>query len=127
YIPQVILAGRRINDGMGVYIAQKAIKLMVRAGVPMDNCQVTILGLAFKENCRDIRNSRVVDIIRELQDYGVDVRVCDPLVDPELALEEYGIKLSPFDDIPPADALIIAVAHNEFQHLDVENISKLIK
>jgi len=95
YIPQVILAGRRINDGMGKFVAQRAVKEIIKAGHPVLGSVVTVLGLTFKENCPDLRNSKVIDIVKELQDYGMEVQVCDPLADHEEALHEYGVNLAP--------------------------------
>ncbi len=117
YIPQVILAGRRINDGMGKFVAQRTIKEMVHAGHNILGAYVTILGLTFKENCPDLRNSRVVDVIRELAEYGVNIQVHDPLVDAEEARHEYGIDLCSFDQLKPAAAVVLAVSHNEFRAL----------
>lgn len=114
YIPQVILSGRRINDGMGAYIAQQTIKQMIHAGHPIAGSTVTVLGLTFKENCPDLRNSRVIDIIRELQDFGVNVQVCDPEADSHEAVEEYGVPLTPVTSLKKATAIVVAVAHHEF-------------
>jgi len=120
YIPQVILAGRRINDGMGKFIARRTVKKMIHAGHNVLGARVTVLGLTFKENCPDLRNSKVIDIIRELQDYGIEVQVCDPLADPAEALHEYGISLVSFDALQPAEAVVVAVAHQEYRKLSVE-------
>ncbi len=114
YQPQVILAGRRINDGMGKFIAEKTVKLMANSGSLVKGAMVTVLGLTFKENCPDLRNSRVPDIIRELESYGIRVAVHDPIADPAQALAEYGIGLSAWDDLPAADALVLAVAHDAY-------------
>ncbi|CAK0776510.1 Protein CapL [Azospirillaceae bacterium] len=111
YHPQVILAGRRINDGMGVYIAQRIIKLLIQADLPVKGAKVGILGLTFKENVPDLRNSRVPDIIGELKQYGVQPMVHDPLADPTEAHHEYGIELEPLDKFQGMHALIIAVPH----------------
>ncbi len=119
YIPQVILAGRRINDSMGKFLAQRTIKEMIRAGHSIKGCTITVLGLTFKENCPDLRNSKVVDIIRELEDYGVNVQVCDPEADPAEAAHEYGITLTPFKKLKPASAVVLAVAHQSFGKLSV--------
>ncbi len=113
YHPQVILAGRRINDGMGRYIAHETVKLMIRRGSPVQGATVNVLGLAFKENCPDLRNSRVIDIIDELKSYGVKVVVHDPVVDKHEAKQEYGLDLVPWDALPVADAVILAVTHKE--------------
>lgn len=125
YIPQVILAGRRINDGMGKFIAQRTVKEMIHAGHNILGERVTVMGLTFKEDCPDLRNSRVIDIINELVDYGIDVQVCDPLADPQEALHEYGIKLVPFSELKPAAALVAAVAHREYRELTVGSLRSL--
>lgn len=117
YIPQVILAGRRINDGMGKFVAQRAVKEIIRAGHPVLNAVVTVLGITFKENCPDIRNSKVIDIVKELADYGMQVQVCDPMADPEETLHEYGVRLTPRARLKPAVAVVAAVAHAEFASL----------
>ncbi len=113
YHPQVILAGRRINDGMAKFVAEKAVKEMVRAGFKLKGSRVIVLGLTFKENCPDLRNSKVVDLIRELESYGLQVHVHDPVADPEEAWREYGLRLESWDQLPRADALISAVSHRE--------------
>jgi len=114
YHPQVILAGRRINDGMGKYVAEQTVKQMIQAGFPVKDAKVNVLGLTFKENCPDLRNSRVIDVINELRSYGADVRVHDPVADPREAVHEYGVELASWDDLPRAHALVAAVAHREF-------------
>lgn len=127
YIPQVILAGRRINDGMGKFIAQRAIKEMVHAGHNILGAPVTVLGLTFKENCPDLRNSRVVDVVRELEEYGIKVQVYDPLADIEEARHEYGIDLCPFDRLEPAAAVVLAVSHDEFKALTPDSMKALCR
>ncbi len=117
YHPEVILAGRRINDSMGRFVAQKAVKLICKAGTGVNNARVAVLGLTFKEECADLRNTRVVDIIEELSSFGIDPLVHDPLADPEVAKKLYGITLSDFDDITGIDAMIIAVAHRFYREL----------
>ena len=117
YHPEVILAGRRINDSMGRYIAHETVKLMIQRGGPVNGATVSVLGLAFKENCPDLRNSRVIDIIEELKSYGVRVVVHDPVVDRAEAKHEYGIDLVDWNDLPVADALVLAVAHDELLHV----------
>ncbi|BAQ82253.1 nucleotide sugar dehydrogenase [Pseudomonas sp. St29] len=114
YIPQVILAGRRINDSMGAFIAQQTIKQMIHAGHPIAGAVVTVLGLTFKENCPDLRNSRVIDIIRELEEFGVEVQVYDPQANSLEALHEYGISLLKPNELKPAAAIVIAVAHSVY-------------
>jgi UDP-N-acetyl-D-galactosamine dehydrogenase len=128
YHPQVILAGRRINDGMGKYIAEQTIKHMIASGSYVKGARVNVLGLTFKENCGDLRNSKVIDIIRELESYGVDVFVSDPWATADEAMHEYGVRLTPFDELPRADAIVAAVAHREYAALTLEDISrKLVK
>jgi len=113
YHPQVILAGRRINDGMAKYIAEQTIKNMIAAGSTIKGAHVNVLGLTFKENCADLRNSKVADVIAELKTYGVEVAVHDPYADPEEAMHEYGVKLVSWDELPRADAIVAAVAHKQ--------------
>ena len=115
YIPQVILAGRRINDGMGKFIAQRTVKEMIHAGHNILGSRVTVLGLTFKEDCPDLRNSKVIDIIRELEDYGIEVQVCDPHADPAEAVHEYGVTLCPVGELKPAAAVVAAVSHEQFR------------
>jgi len=120
YHPQVILAGRRINDGMGKYVAEQTIKQMIQAGSSVKGAKVTVLGLTFKEDCPDLRNSRVIDVIQELESYGVQVFVHDPVPAQNEAHEEYGIALLSWDALPVADAMVLAVAHKEFLGRDAE-------
>ncbi len=122
YIPQVILAGRRINDSMGKFVAQRTIKEMIKAGHDVSDCTVTVLGLTFKEDCPDLRNSKVIDIIRELEDYGVNVQVHDELADSAEAEREYGVSLKPWRELAPASAVVVAVAHRAFRELSPEHM-----
>jgi UDP-N-acetyl-D-galactosamine dehydrogenase len=124
YHPQVILAGRRINDGMAKFVAEQTIKQMIASGSYIKGARVNVLGLTFKENCGDLRNSKVIDIIRELQAYGVEVHVTDAQADPEEAMHEYGVKLVPWDQLPRADAIVAAVSHNEYASLSMEDLGK---
>ncbi len=124
YHPEVILAGRRINDNMGKYIAEQTVKHMIRAGSAVRGAKVNVLGLTFKENVPDLRNSRVIDVIQELRSYGVDVYVHDPVAAPAEAHEEYGIDLVPWDKLPVADAVVAAVAHKDFLRRDVDDYRK---
>jgi UDP-N-acetyl-D-galactosamine dehydrogenase len=127
YHPQVILAGRRINDGMAKFIAEQTIKQMIAAGSHVKGARVNVLGLTFKENCGDLRNSKVIDIIRELESYGVDVFVTDPQAESEEAMHEYGVRLTPWSDLPKADAIVAAVSHREFMAMPVNELtSKLL-
>jgi UDP-N-acetyl-D-galactosamine dehydrogenase len=124
YNPQVILAGRRINDGMGKFIAEQTVKHMIAAGSYVKGAKVNVLGLTFKEDCSDIRNSKVVDILEELKAYGVEAYVHDPEVDPDLAMKEYGVRLCQWDDLPRADAMVAAVAHRGFLRYGVDELSR---
>ena len=124
YHPQVILAGRRINDSMGKFIAEQTIKQMIASGSSVKGAKVNVLGLTFKENCGDLRNSKVIDIIRELQTYGVEVCVTDPQADAEEAMHEYGVRLLPFNDLPRADAVVAAVSHREYTDLTLADIGQ---
>jgi UDP-N-acetyl-D-galactosamine dehydrogenase len=122
YHPEVILAGRRINDSMGAYVAQKLVKLMIQQQMRVKIARVGILGLTFKENVHDIRNSKVPDIIAELAQFGVKALVCDPMADPMETLHEYGVHLAPLAEFEGLDALILAVNHAEFLSLGVEDL-----
>ncbi|MEZ0236554.1 MAG: nucleotide sugar dehydrogenase, partial [Methylophilaceae bacterium] len=113
YIPQVILAGRRINDSMAKVVAEQTIKQMIKAGFNVRGAKVNVFGLTFKENCPDLRNSKVADVIRELQDYGIEVHVHDPIADPDEARHEYGLEIEAWEDLPRAEAIIAAVSHRE--------------
>jgi UDP-N-acetyl-D-galactosamine dehydrogenase len=113
YHPQVILAGRRINDGMAKFVAEKTVKSMISSGFHVKGSKVNVIGLTFKENCPDLRNSKVIDIVQELESYGVDVHVYDPVADADEARHEYGIKLESWDNLPKADGVIVAVPHKE--------------
>lgn len=127
YQPEVILAGRRINDGMGKYVANQVVKLMVKRAIPVANSNILILGLTFKENCPDLRNTRVIDIVEELNSYNANVDIYDPWVDKEEAKAEYGINMIDALDGEKYDAIILAVAHKQFVELGVDKILKSAK
>lgn len=127
YHPDVILAGRRINDEMGRHVVSELVRAMVRDAIDVRNARVLILGLSFKENCPDLRNTRVVDIVEELRGYGVEAEVHDPWVDPEEAQLEYGIKLTESLVDGSYDAVVVAVAHRQFKALGIEGVSRLCK
>jgi UDP-N-acetyl-D-glucosamine/UDP-N-acetyl-D-galactosamine dehydrogenase len=127
YIPQVILAGRRINDGMSKFIVQNTIKKMIHAGHQILGSTVTVLGLTFKDNCPDIRNSKVIDIINELKEFGVNVQISDPMVNPEDAKREYGVDLIPHIELKPASALLVAVAHDSFKSMSTDALKRLME
>ena len=114
YHPQVILAGRRINDGMGKFVAEQTVKHMIHNGSCVKGAPVIVLGLTFKENCPDLRNSRVIDVIRELESFGAMVHVHDPIADPAEARHEYGVELKSWENLPKAHAIVAAVAHREY-------------
>jgi len=125
--PQVILAGRQTNDQMGKHVAETAVKKMIACGCLIKGARVGVLGLTFKENVPDLRNTRVVDIIRELTEYGVEVLVHDPLADPDEALREYGLALSPLEDLTGLDAVVLAVAHAEYAGLGPDRLAGLFR
>ena len=127
YIPQVILAGRGINDGMGQFIATKIIKAMIHNGYDVKNSTVTILGFTFKENVPDIRNTRVIDIVNELRSYNLNIQIHDPQASKSETKEEYGIDLTPDKNLKPADAIILAVPHQEYLTDGWQSICKLMK
>ena len=128
YIPQVILAGRRINDNMGRYVARTTVKKMIQNGVNPNGARVGIMGITFKENCPDIRNSKVIDIIRELEDFGAITVVTDPWANAEEVAREYpGVKLIAITPKAPVDALIVAVAHDEFSNMQPQELHSLLR
>lgn len=122
YHPEVVLAGRRINDGMGKYVAEQTVKRLIANGSRVKGAKIAILGLTFKENCPDLRNSRVADIVKELQSYGAELYVHDPIADPEEARQEYGITLTPWEALPQVEALVLAVAHRQYRELKPEEL-----
>ena len=123
YNPEIILAGRRLNDGMGEYVADQVVKLMLKKGIQVLGSKVLILGFTFKENCPDVRNTKVIDIVHTLEEYNAEVTVHDPWADPTIAKHEYGIELH--NNIPKDeyDAVILAVAHDKFNDLDIAKIT----
>jgi UDP-N-acetyl-D-glucosamine/UDP-N-acetyl-D-galactosamine dehydrogenase len=127
YQPEVILAGRRINNNMGPFIAQKLVKLLIDADVTVKGARVGILGITFKEDCNDLRNSKVPDIHRELRQFGIDARVHDPLASAPEAQHEYGLKLAPLDEMKQLDALVLAVSHRAYLDLPVEQLSGMLR
>jgi UDP-N-acetyl-D-galactosamine dehydrogenase len=128
YHPQVILAGRRINDGMGKFIAEQTVKHMIRNGSQVKGARVNVLGLTFKENVPDIRNTRVIDVVHELRSYGVDVHVHDPVADAMEARHEYGVELETWEALPRAGAVVLAVAHRQFLARPLEDyLAKVVE
>ncbi|MCD1636369.1 Vi polysaccharide biosynthesis UDP-N-acetylglucosamine C-6 dehydrogenase TviB [Martelella mediterranea] len=124
YHPQVILAGRRINDGMGAYVAGQLVKAMLKRRIQVDGARVLVLGLTFKENCPDLRNTRVVDVVRELQDYGIEVDVHDPWVDPTEVQHEYGLELVKTPELEAYDGVILAVAHHNYRETGAKSLRR---
>ncbi len=128
YHPEVILAGRRINDGMAAWVAQQTVKKMINNGSSVKGARVIVLGLTFKENCPDLRNSKVVDLIRELQSFGCEVSVHDPIAAPEEAQHEYDLTLTPWHELPSgADAIVAAVAHRQYLNMPLADILAKLK
>lgn len=127
YHSQIILNGRQVNDSMGGFVADAAIKEMIEAGMAPKKATVVILGLTFKENCPDTRNSKVVDIINRLKEYDIHPVVADAWADPEVAKHEYGVDLVPFDELPKADCIIVAVGHNAFRSMSMMQLKEMFK
>jgi UDP-N-acetyl-D-galactosamine dehydrogenase len=124
----VILAGRRINDGMSAYVAQQTVKQMIQAGACIKDSKVVVLGLTFKEDCPDLRNSKVADVVSELEEYGCKVCVHDPLAESEEAHHEYGISLTEWSDLPDdVDAVVLAVGHGEYLTKSVDELLVSLK
>jgi UDP-N-acetyl-D-galactosamine dehydrogenase len=128
YHPQVILAGRRINDGMAAYVAQQTVKQIIQTGGAVKGSKVIVLGLTFKENCPDLRNSKVADVVKELQEFGCDVSVHDPLAESAEAQHEYGITLTEWAALPDqADAIVAAVSHTEYTSQPIAQLLSKLK
>lgn len=125
YHPEILLAGRRLNDAMGPYVATQTVKHMIANGRPIKGGHVLVLGITFKENVADIRNSKIVDTIHELKSYGINVHICDPRAHSEEVHEEYGLNLTTLDKLPKLDAIILAVAHEEYQKLKAPKLKEL--
>ncbi|GAA3574491.1 Vi polysaccharide biosynthesis UDP-N-acetylglucosamine C-6 dehydrogenase TviB [Marinobacter xestospongiae] len=127
YHPEIILAGRRVNDNMGAYVASALVKSMIRAGQAVANAQVLIMGLSFKENCPDLRNTRVIDVVNELREFGCQVDVVDSWADADEAQQEYGIKLKPLPDEADYDAVVVAVPHRDYAEMSPDSLRRLLK
>src|SRR6266851_6383276 len=128
YHPQVILAGRRINDGMGAYVAQQTLKQLIKNGSPLPGAKVIVLGLTFKENCPDLRNSKVADVVRELKELGCEVSVHDPIADSRDAVHEYGVALTSWEELPlQADAIVAAVPHSSYMAMPFRELLSRLK
>ncbi|MDN5086581.1 Vi polysaccharide biosynthesis UDP-N-acetylglucosamine C-6 dehydrogenase TviB [Aliarcobacter butzleri] len=126
YNPEIILAGRRLNDNMGIYVANQVIKLMIKKGHKIEGSKVLVLGITFKENCPDIRNSRVIDVIEELQEFGCNIDVYDPWADTKEVEHEYNLKLIKELNIAKYEAIVLAVAHNEFKELKLKTDNNVV-
>jgi UDP-N-acetyl-D-galactosamine dehydrogenase len=124
YHPEIILAGRRMNDGMGAWIAAQVVKLMIRKDVTIKNSRVLVLGITFKENCPDIRNTKVVDVVKELEQFGCKVDIYDPWANAGEVKHEYGIDITSSYEMSDYNAIVLAVAHNEFKALDFSTRSQ---
>ena len=124
YHPEIILAGRRLNDSMGNYIASQIIKLMIKKGIEIKNASILMLGITFKENCPDVRNTKIVDVIKSLSDYGIEITIFDPLANPIEVKHEYALQTTTQIPNQKFDAVILGVAHQEFLTLDYKKILK---
>ena len=124
YHPEIILAGRRLNDGMGGYVASEIIKCMIKKNIPVNGSEILVLGVTFKENCPDVRNTKVIDLIKSLKDYGTKITICDPWADKDKVMNEYG--LLSMNSLPNKkfDAVVLAVAHDSFLSLDLKSLKK---
>jgi len=127
YHPEVILAGRRINDNIGKYVAEVLVKKLIKLNLPVQGARVTVLGLTFKENVPDLRNSKVIDVIRELQEYGIDVQVTDAQADSAEAVREYGVSLTSYDELLPSEAVVLAVSHRKYIEAGWTQFDRLLK
>lgn len=127
YHSQIILAGRKINDDMGKYVAENTLKQLIKADRQIKGCKVLVMGITFKENCPDIRNSKVIDIINELKEYGIEIKVVDPLAEESEVQKEYGIKLSKLKNVTDVDAVIFAVPHEKFKNITLKDLKKIYK
>ncbi|MDD2961535.1 MAG: nucleotide sugar dehydrogenase [Muribaculaceae bacterium] len=125
YNPEIILAGRRMNDGMGAYVAQQVIKLMIKKGIQVLGSELLVMGFTFKENCPDVRNTKVIDIIRKLNEYDINITICDHWANPAIAHREYGVNI--VNELPQGkrfDSVVMAVAHREFENIDIQRLLK---
>ncbi len=122
YHPEIILAGRRMNDSMGQYVASETVKQMLKKDVKVNGSDVLVLGFTFKENCPDVRNTKVVDVVRNLEDYGINVSIYDPWANPEEVMHEYGLETSTKTPFKKYDAVVLAVSHKEFENLNIKNL-----
>lgn len=124
YHPEIILAGRRLNDSMGEYVASQVVKLMIKKGIPVNNSSLLMLGITFKENCPDVRNTKIVDVIAALKDYGITVHIYDPWANPTEVQHEYGLTTTLTPPDTKFDAVVLGVSHAEFLNLDLQPFLK---
>jgi len=124
YHPEIILAGRRMNDSMGEYVASEVVKLMIKKEIVLHKAELLLLGITFKENCPDVRNTKIVDIIHALKEYGINITIYDPWAKPEEVLHEYGIVTTKIVPTSQFDALILGVSHDVFNTLDINSLTK---
>ncbi len=124
YHPEIILAGRRLNDSMGEYVAAQVVKLMIKKGITVKGAQLLLLGITFKENCPDVRNTKIVDVVKALEDYGIQVTIFDPWANPEEVKHEYGLNMDKELTSEKYEAIVLGVAHNEFLKMNFENLKK---
>ena len=127
YQPEVILAGRRINNNMGAYVAQRLVKMLIHANVTVKGARIGVLGLTFKEDCNDLRNSKVPDILRELRTFGIEAIIHDPLASAPEAVHEYGVRLSPLDEFKGLDGIVFAVSHKQYVEMGTPKICELVR
>jgi UDP-N-acetyl-D-galactosamine dehydrogenase len=128
YSPKIILSGRKINDGVGDYVAEMTIQKIVEQESYKEGDKVVVLGLTFKENCPDLRNSKVVDVINGLKNFGLDVFVHDPIADPNKAFQEFGIKLTPWEELPSnVAAIVAAVSHKEYSTMPINHVLSILR
>ncbi|PIC90894.1 UDP-N-acetyl-D-galactosamine dehydrogenase [Sporosarcina sp. P21c] len=127
YHSQIILSGRKINDNMGKYVAENIVKKMIKANKQINGAKVAVFGITFKENCPDVRNTKVVDVINELQEYGIEVKIVDPVADEEDLIAMYDIKLSKSEEVKDMDAVVFAVTHEEFKSIALEDVKHMFK
>ncbi len=128
YNPEIILAGRRLNDNMGIYVANQVIKLMIKKGHKIEGAKVLVLGITFKENCPDIRNSRVIDVIEELKEFGCDISISDYLADQDDVKKEYNLNLVSYSqlNLESYEAVVLAVAHDKFKDIKLDNENQVV-
>jgi UDP-N-acetyl-D-galactosamine dehydrogenase len=124
YHPEIILAGRRLNDSMGEYVASQFVKLMIKKGITINSAKILMLGITFKENCPDVRNTKIVDVIASLKEYGIDITIFDPWADPKEVMHEYGLQTTQTNPQNTYDGIILGVAHNEFLNLNYKQLQK---